>query len=109
MNMAKRIRKKSKSIKVSRKINKKAKPVLNFPRRSIKPTGLSIAAFFFSLLGFIFSWMIGIGWALSLISIIFASASFKSGRSRGLSIISLIIGIIGLLLWLIFLMFPSSM
>ena len=106
--MAKRIKKKSKSIKFSRKTNKKSKPALNFPRRSIKPSGLSIAAFLFSMLGFLFSWMLGIGWALSLISIIFASASFKNGRSRGLSIISLIVGIIGLLLWLIFLMFPTS-
>ena len=99
--------KKSKRTSKSRKSIKKVKQDLNIQNKKGKVSGLSIAAFSFSLLGLLFSWSLEMGWALNLVAIIFAISSLK-GKSRGLSLVSLIIGIIGLLLWLILFIFRKS-
>lgn len=101
--MAKRTRKRTTSSRkiVARDINKSTRTL----NRSSNPSGLAIAAFLFSLLGFIFCWMLEWGWALSLIAIIFAAASYKKHRSKGLAIISLMIGLLGIVIWLLLLFF----
>lgn len=74
---------------------------------SEQPSGLSIAAFVISLVGFLFSWFIFIGWLLNLLAIIFASVSLRQDKNKGLSIVALILGIIGLAVWLLALIFSS--
>ncbi|MBI2670852.1 DUF4190 domain-containing protein [Candidatus Woesearchaeota archaeon] len=98
-----------------KKAKKQTKPVAKAEAKQVrglrqdKTPALSVAAFLFSLLGFVFSWILNFGWALSLLGIIFASVSMKKDRNKGLAITSLIIGVLGLVIWLLlFLYRPFS-
>ncbi|MEK6974076.1 MAG: hypothetical protein AABW41_02465 [Nanoarchaeota archaeon] len=66
---------------------------------------LGILALAFSLLGFVLSWIISFGWALSLLGVIFGYSGLKHRNSRGISILAVIIGALGLIIWLLLFLF----
>jgi uncharacterized membrane protein len=69
--------------------------------KSQQPSGISITAFVLGLMGFVFSWIPTFGWVLNILAIIFASVSLKQDKVKGFSIVALILGIIGICIWLL--------
>lgn len=84
------------------------KPVAPKVSRGENPSGLVIAAFVISILGFIFSWVPFAGWLLNLIAVVFASTALKQGHpGKGFALIALILGIIGLAIWVLIIIFVA--
>lgn len=107
--MAKKRAKNTAGKKASKKTLSKAKNGAVQISRSIKKGSnnilIGVLALAFSLLGFVLSWIINFGWALSLLGIIFGYSGLKRKNSRGISMLALIIGALGLIIWLLLFLF----